>query len=69
MSANRYNKKSLKKFAEQVIETETVIDCLINNQGLELNDLEIIFKTQELARERFENHCVNFLGACVPEDL
>ncbi|XP_044270779.1 uncharacterized protein LOC123015225 [Tribolium madens] len=68
-SVNRYNKNSLKKFSDHVINTEVAIDVLINNKGVELSDLDIIFKTQELARERFENHCVNFLGACVPEDL
>ncbi|KAJ3625627.1 hypothetical protein MTP99_016187 [Tenebrio molitor] len=65
---NRHDRTSMKTFAEYVMKSEVAIDAMINNRGSELTDLDIIFKTQELAKERFENHCLNFLHH-LPEDL
>lgn len=60
MSVNKHDKEALKAFAEQIMNTEPNIDVMINNNGKELYDLHIVFKVQELAKERFENHCLNF---------
>ena len=51
------------------MDSEVAVDAIINNTGKELSDLDIIFKTQDLARERFENHCLNFLYVGLPDDL
>lgn len=69
IQVNRYDKNSLRKFAEEIIDSEVAVDAIINNQGKELSDLEIIFKTQELAKERFINHSTKFLYEHSPEDL
>ena len=66
---NRFDKNSLKTFAQEVMDSEVAVDAIINNTGKELSDLDIIFTTQDLARERFENHCLNFLYVGLPDDL
>ncbi|KAJ3643054.1 hypothetical protein Zmor_025792 [Zophobas morio] len=69
IQVNRFDKNSLKTFAQEVMDSEVAVDAIINNTGKELADLDIIFKTQDLARERFENHCLNFLYVGLPDDL
>lgn len=61
VALDRCDENSVVEFAQYIMENEQYVDVLINNEGFDLTDLNINFKKQELSRERFLNHCLDFL--------
>ncbi|CAH0554509.1 unnamed protein product [Brassicogethes aeneus] len=54
-------KDVLKNFAENISKTENSIDVIVNNDGFEMTEMDIIFRDQKLAKERLETHFCTFL--------